>query len=203
MAQKLNIAILISGRGSNMKALIDACYEPDFPVNVAVVVSDREGAEGLEIASGEGVPAKVVDHTKFPNNQTFDQALHKTLTVYNPDLICCAGFMRLLGASFISNWRSKLINIHPSLLPAYKGLNTHARVLADRARETGCTVHVVTPEMDSGPVILQRKVSVMPGDTEEDIAERVLAEEHIAYVDVVRQIAEGRIKIVDGQVHWS
>jgi len=198
--EKLNLAILISGRGSNMQALLEACADPAFPARVAVVVSNRPDAAGLEKAGAMGVATAVIDHKLYPGKPAFEKALHEALAPYNPGLICLAGFMRLLSSDFIAGWQDRIINIHPSLLPAYKGLDTHARVLADNGRETGCTVHLVIPEMDAGPVILQKKIRVMPGDTPDILAARVLEQEHIAYPEAVRMIAEGRARIVDGKV---
>lgn len=194
---KLNLAILISGRGSNMQALIHACARPDFPAQVAIVISNRPAAAGLAVAAQAGVETAVVDHNSYPDKAAFEQALQAALARHDVDLICLAGFMRILSADFIRRWQGQIINIHPSLLPAYKGLDTHARALADGARESGCSVHFVTPEMDAGPVILQKKVPVFAGDTAETLAARVLEQEHIAYPEAVKLIGEGRIRQVD------
>lgn len=186
---KINLAILISGRGSNMEALIDACAAPAFPARVSVVISNRPDAAGLAKASAAGIATEIVDHKNFPDKETFEAALRAALEKHPADLICLAGFMRILSADFIARWPERIINIHPSLLPDYKGLNTHERVLADGGLETGCTVHYVIPAMDEGPAILQKKVPVRPGDTPESLAARVLEQEHIVYPEAVRLLA--------------
>jgi phosphoribosylglycinamide formyltransferase-1 len=203
MGRNLNLAILISGRGSNMAALIEACRAPGFPAKISVVISNRPDAAGLETARRAGIATEIVDHKKFPDKPAFEAALQKTLERYPADLVCLAGFMRILSARFIDRWPDKIVNIHPSLLPAYKGLDTHERVLADGAAETGCSVHLVTAEMDGGPVLVQKRVPVRPDDTAETLAARVLAQEHIAYPEAVRALAEGRIKIAGGRVEIS
>lgn len=193
--RKLNLAILISGRGSNMESLIRACAAPDFPARVSVVVSNRPDAAGLSKAVAAGIATEIVDHKNFQDKAAFETALQKALEKYPVDLICLAGFMRILGVDFIDRWPGRIINIHPSLLPDYKGLDTHERVLADGREETGCTVHYVIPAMDEGPVILQKKVAVVPGDTPDSLSARVLAQEHIAYPEAVRLIAEKTAKM--------
>ncbi|MCB9989758.1 MAG: phosphoribosylglycinamide formyltransferase [Rhodospirillales bacterium] len=200
MAAKLNLAVLISGRGSNMQALIEACKADDFPARVALVLSNRPDAGGLQIAQDAGIQTASVDHKAYDSKAAFEGALQDVLSSHEIDLICLAGFMRLLSADFIGRWPDQIINIHPSLLPAYKGLDTHARAIADGAVEAGCTVHVVIPEMDAGPVILQKKVPVLAGDTPDALAARVLAQEHAAYPEAVRAIGDGRIRLVDGSV---
>ncbi len=194
------LAIFISGRGSNMKALIDAAQDDDFPAQVVLVIADNPDAPGLAFAREKNIPVTVVDRSHFTDRDSFEHALHSAVSAYPVDLICLAGFMRLLSASFIALWPDRIVNIHPSLLPAYKGLDTHARALADGVSETGCSVHFVRPAMDAGPVILQRAVPVLAGDTEDLLADRVLAQEHIAYPQAVRLIAEGRVKIHDEAV---
>jgi phosphoribosylglycinamide formyltransferase 1 len=188
-ATKLNLAILISGRGSNMQALIEACRNPDFPAVISIVISSRADAAGLKKAAEAGIPVSVVERTSFNSKAAFESVLQKTLSDHPIDLICLAGFMHLLSSDFIASWQNRIINIHPSLLPAYKGLDTHTRVLGAGDRETGCSVHFVTPDMDDGPLILQKKVSVRPGDTPDILAERVLEQEHIAYPEAIRQVA--------------
>jgi len=187
---KINIAILISGRGSNMEALIRACAAPDFPAQVAVVISNRPDAAGLDKAAAAGIATEIIDHKKFDDKAAFEEALQKTLARYPVDLICLAGFMRLLSARFIEFWPERIVNIHPSLLPDYKGLHTHERVLVDQRTQTGCTVHYVIPAMDEGPAILQKAVAVLPDDTADVLAARVLEQEHIAYPEAVQMIAE-------------
>jgi phosphoribosylglycinamide formyltransferase-1 len=191
---RLKLAILISGRGSNMQALIEACAQDDFPAQVAVVISNRPNAQGLQKAAAAGIDTVIVDHKDYAGRDAFEHALDKALRRYAPDIICLAGFMRLISAGLIGGWEGRIVNIHPSLLPAYKGLDTHRRVLQDKKTQTGCTVHYVVPEMDSGPVILQRTVDVLPDDTPETLSARVLEQEHIAYPAAIRLIATDRVK---------
>jgi phosphoribosylglycinamide formyltransferase-1 len=194
MAQaKLKLAVLISGRGSNLQALIDACASPDFPARIAVVLSNVPDAYGLTRAQNAGISTIVVNHKDFPDKRAFESAMAERLQGYDIDLICLAGFMRILSADFIAQWPDKIINIHPSLLPAYKGLNTHERAIKDGAKQAGCTVHYVVPEMDSGPMIVQRAVDVLPDDTAETLAERVLQEEHKAYPEAILKILENSL----------
>lgn len=188
--EKLSLAVLISGRGSNMRALIEACAAPDYPARVSVVIANRQDAAGLELAMQAGIPAEIVDQRTFEDKESFEAALQEKLDAYPVDLICLAGFMRVLSGAFVGHWTDRIINIHPSLLPDYKGLHTHERVLADGRQESGCTVHFVTPELDAGPVILQKKVRVLDHDTPESLAARILEQEHIAYPEAVRMIAE-------------
>ena len=189
------IAILISGRGSNMRALVEACRTPGFPAEPALVLSDRPDAAGLAVARGYGLPAAAVDRREHSERESFDAALDAALAAHGADLVCLAGFMRLLGAAFVARWRDRLINIHPSLLPAFKGLDTHARALAAGVRIAGCTVHFVRPEMDEGPIVAQAAVPVAPGDDADSLARRVLAREHRIYPLAVRWIAEGRVRV--------
>lgn len=187
---KLKLGILISGRGSNMQALIEACRaDPDFPAAPAMVISDNADAGGLAIARAAGVPVAVHARKDYADKHSFERAIDADLHRHGVTLVCLAGFMRILSADFVQGWAGRIINIHPSLLPAYRGLDTHARVIAAGEGFTGCTVHHVTPELDAGPTILQRKVRVMPGDTAETLAARVLAEEHIAYPKAVQRLA--------------
>ena len=197
---RLKVAILISGRGSNMRALAEACAKDDFPAEVACVLSNREDAAGLTYAAEAGLATRVVDHKSFASREAFDDALSQAIEACGADLVCLAGFMRLLGAAFVEHWRDRLINIHPSLLPAFKGLDTHARVLASGVRFTGCTVHFVRPEMDDGPIIVQAAVPVTPQETEASLADRVLAEEHRIYPLALRWIAEGRVRLEEEKV---
>ena len=191
----LRLAVLISGRGSNMAALAGACAAPDFPAEVAVVIADRATAAGLAIAAGRGLATAVIDHSAAADRDAFEAELDAAITVAGADLVCLAGFMRLLGPAFVERWRDRLINIHPSLLPAFKGLDTHARALAAGVRFAGCTVHFVRPAIDDGPIIVQAAVPVTANDTAEGLAARVLAEEHRIYPLAVRWIAEGRVRI--------
>ena len=192
---RLKVGVLISGRGSNLAALIAACAEPDFPAEIALVVSNRADAAGLAYAAQANIPSRVIPHRDFPSRDAFDAALDAALGAAGVELICLAGFMRLLGGAFVEKWRDRLINIHPSLLPAFPGLDTHARALAAGVRFTGCTVHFVRPEVDSGPIVVQAAVPVLPGDDEAALAARVLEAEHQAYPLALRLIAEGRARV--------
>ena len=178
-----------------MRALAEACAVPGFPAEPVVVIADRPDAAGLEVAHGLGLETAVVDRREHSTRESFDAALDDMITARGADLVCLAGFMRLLGPDFVARWRDRLVNIHPSLLPAFKGLDTHARVLAAGVRFTGCTVHFVRPELDAGPIIVQAKVPVLPGDDAASLAQRVLEEEHRIYPLAVRRIAEGRVHV--------
>jgi phosphoribosylglycinamide formyltransferase-1 len=192
MARK-RVAILISGRGSNMAALIEAAKEPSYPAAIVIVISNDPAAEGLRRAAAEGVATSVVNHKKFgKDREAFERALQDELQARRVELICLAGFMRLLTPWFVRQWDGRIINIHPALLPAFKGLDTHARALAEGAKEHGATVHFVVPEMDSGPIIAKAAVPVQPGDTEATLAARVLEVEHRIYPQALRLVAEGR-----------
>ncbi len=196
----MKIAVLISGRGTNLQALIDACAAPAFPGEIAVVVSNVPAATGLERARAAGIETRTVDHRAHADRPEFEDALHHVLTRSGVELVCLAGFMRLLTAGFVDRWRDRLINIHPSLLPSYKGLDTHRRVLEDGVRLTGCTVHFVRPDMDAGPIIVQAAVPVCEGDDEDSLSARVLAAEHRCFPLAVRLIAEGRVRVADERV---
>ena len=198
--ERLRVGVLISGRGSNLHALLQAAQRPSWPAEIALVVSNAPSAAGLAYAVEAGVRTAVVDHRVFPGREEFEEALHAELTRANVELVCLAGFMRLLTRGFVDRWQDRLINIHPSLLPSYKGLRTHERVLADGVRITGCTVHFVRPEMDSGPIIVQAAVPVLDGDDSERLAARVLAAEHRCYPLAVRLVAENRVSLENGRV---
>jgi len=185
---KLKLAVLISGRGSNLQALIDACTRDDFPAEIAVVISNQPDAYGLARAQEAGIETLAIAHKEYESKPAFENALNEAILPYQVSLICLAGFMRILSAEFISKWPEKIINIHPSLLPAYKGLDTHARAIADGASEAGCTVHYVVPEVDSGEIIVQKSVPVHHDDTPETLAARVLEQEHIAYPEAIKKI---------------
>jgi phosphoribosylglycinamide formyltransferase 1 len=196
MAEK-RIVILISGRGSNMEALLEA----GLPARVAAVISNNPHAKGLDTAQKRGIETAVVDHRAFADRAAFDGALAAEIDRHRPDLVVLAGFMRILTEPFIERYRGRLINIHPSLLPEFPGLDTHRRALAAGAKTHGCTVHFVTPVVDGGPIIAQAAVAVEPGDTEQRLAARVLAEEHRVYPRVVREFLEGRVRLAaDGTV---
>jgi len=188
------VAILISGRGSNMVALIEAAKADDYPAEIALVISNAPDAAGLARAREAGIPTELVDHKAFgQDRQAFDGELDATLQAQRIDIVCLAGFMRVLSPWFVARWNGRLINIHPSLLPAFKGLHTHERAIAAGAREHGATVHFVVPELDSGPIIEQEKVPVLSSDTADSLAARVLEAEHRIYPLALRRVAEGRI----------
>jgi phosphoribosylglycinamide formyltransferase-1 len=197
---RLKVAVLISGRGSNLQALIDACAAPDFPAEIGLVISNEPGALGLQRAERAGIRTKVIAHQDFAARDAFDQAIEQALAAARVEFVCLAGFMRILGDAFVGHWRDRLINIHPSLLPAFKGLHTHERALAAGVRFSGCTVHFVRPAMDEGPIIVQAAVPVLPDDNTERLAERVLAAEHRAYPLALRLIAEGRVSVIEERV---
>ena len=199
-ADRLKLGILISGRGTNMAALIDACAAPGFPAKVALVISNRADAAGLVRAGEAGIATRVIPHGDFPDRESFDAALDAALREAGVELVCLAGFMRLLSEGFVSDWRDRAINIHPSLLPAFKGLDVQARAVAAGVRFSGCTVHFLRPAMDDGPIIVQAAVPVLADDTGDSLAARILAEEHRCYPLAVRLIAEGRARVVAERV---
>lgn len=186
MTGKVNIAILISGRGSNMDALIRACTETDYPARIVTVISNRPDAPGLAKAATAGIPSTTLSHRDFSDGEAFEESIHNHLIQNNVDLVCLAGFMRILSAGFVQNWPDRILNIHPSLLPDYPGLHPQARALADGKSQSGCSVHIVTAAMDAGPILVQRCVPVLSGDTEEDLSARILEQEHLAYPEAVR-----------------
>jgi len=192
---RLKVAVLISGRGTNLQSLIDHCADPKFPAEVVLVLSNRPGSAGLARAEQAGLATGTLDHKLFKGRADFEQALDGLIRAHGVDLICLAGFMRVLTADFVERWRDRLINIHPSLLPAFPGLDTHARALATGVRFAGCTVHYVRADIDAGPIIVQAAVPVHTGDTEETLAARVLAAEHRCYPLALRLIGEGRVRI--------
>lgn len=192
---RLKLAVLVSGRGSNLQALIDACETPGYPAEIVLVLANVADAFGLVRAERAGLPTRVIEHKSFPDRDAFDAALTRSIEESGAQLVCLAGFMRLLTAGFCERWRDRLINIHPSLLPAFKGLHTHERVLEAGVRITGCTVHFVRPAMDEGPIIAQAAVPVSSSDSAEMLAARVLEQEHRLYPLAVRLIAEGRVTV--------
>ncbi len=193
--RRLRVGVMISGRGSNLQALLDACAAPDFPAEIVLVVSNRADAQGLARAKAVGVATRVVPHRDFASREAFDAAVTEAFEAVEAELICMAGFMRLVSAEFVQHWRDRLINIHPALLPAFKGLDTHRRALAAGAKEHGCTVHFVRHEMDSGPIVGQAVVRVLADDTADTLAARVLEAEHRLYPHCLRLIAEGRVRV--------
>jgi len=189
------VAILISGRGSNMVALIAAAKAPDYPAEIALVISNRPDAAGLARAQAEKIPTAVVDHTRYgKDREAFERALEAELEAHRIELVCLAGFMRLLSPWLVERWRGRMLNIHPALLPAFKGLDTHRRALAAGAKTHGATVHLVVPDVDSGPIVLQEAVPIVAGDTEETLAARVLAVEHRIYPQALKLLAQGRVQ---------
>jgi phosphoribosylglycinamide formyltransferase-1 len=199
MARK-RVAILISGRGSNMVALIEAAKDRTYPAEIVVVVSNDPAAEGLKRAAAAGIATAVVDHKNFgKDREAFEHALQDELQARKIELVCLAGFMRILTAWFVRQWEGRLLNIHPALLPEFKGLDTHARALAAGAKQHGATVHFVVPEMDSGPIVAQAAVPVRADDSEATLAARVLEVEHQIYPQALRWVAEGRVRIDGGR----
>jgi phosphoribosylglycinamide formyltransferase-1 len=197
--ERLALGVLISGRGSNLQALIDACADPAFPARIAVVLSNRADAGGLERAAAAGIASAVVAHRDHPDREGFERAVDRVLRDAGVGLVCLAGFMRVLTPWFVNAWADRLINIHPSLLPAFPGLDTHRRAIEAGVRFHGCTVHFVRADVDSGPIVVQAAVPVLQDDDEARLAARVLASEHRCYPLAVRLVAEGRVRIVGGR----
>ncbi len=198
------VAILISGRGSNMAALIEAAQNPDYPAEIVLVVSNRPDAGGLATARAAGIETAVVDHTAYGKDRVaFEAALQAVLTQHDIAFVCLAGFMRLLTADFVTQWQGRMLNIHPALLPAFKGLDTHTRALEAGVKIHGATVHFVVPEMDSGPIVAQGAVPVHDDDSEAALAARVLAVEHRIYPLALKLLAEGRVALADGRCRIS
>ena len=192
---KKRVAILISGRGSNMQALVEAARAPDYPAEIVTVISNRPDAAGLAWAKAQGIPALGLDHKLYENREHFEGQLQSVLSMSGVDIVALAGFMRLMTPGFVERWRDRMINIHPSLLPSFKGLHTHERVLAAGVKITGCTVHFVRPEMDEGPIIGQAAVAVEPGDTPETLGARVLAAEHRLYPRALSLLAADQVTV--------
>lgn len=200
MTAKKPVGVLISGRGSNLQALIDAAKAPDYPAEIVLVISNVPGAGGLTRAEAAGIPTLVINHKDFPTREQFDAAIDAALRRAGVELLCNAGFMRLHTQGFVERWRDRHLNIHPSLLPAFRGLHTHARVLEAGAKTTGCTVHFVRQEMDEGPIVAQVAVPVHPDDTEEGLAARVLEAEHRLYTQALRLVASGAVRVEGDRV---
>jgi phosphoribosylglycinamide formyltransferase-1 len=192
---KKRVGVLISGRGSNLQALIDACRQRDFPAEIVMVISNVPQAQGLLRAEAALIPTLTVNHKDFSSREAFDVALDTTLNEARVELLCNAGFMRLHTAGFVERWRDRHLNIHPSLLPAFRGLDTHARVIAAGVRISGCTVHFVRTEMDEGPIVAQAAVPVLDSDTEESLAVRVLEAEHRLYPHALRLVTSGAVRV--------
>jgi phosphoribosylglycinamide formyltransferase-1 len=193
------VAILISGRGSNMTALIEAASDPNYPAEVVLVVSNRPDAAGLARARSSGIETATIDHKAYTTRKEFDRVLNDTIEHRNIDLICLAGFMRLLTTEFVQRWENRILNIHPALLPSFPGLDTHARALAAGVKIHGATVHFVTPKLDAGPIVVQVAVPVRDSDTPETLAERVLAAEHRIYPFGLALVASGKVSVVNGR----
>jgi phosphoribosylglycinamide formyltransferase-1 len=197
---RLRLGVLISGRGSNLQALLEACAAPDYPAEVALVISNKPNAAGLDHARAAGVPACVIEHRAFPDRASFDAALDAELRKQDIGLVCLAGFMRLLTEGFCTAWHDRLINIHPSLLPAFPGVDVQQRAIDAGVRFSGCTVHFVRAAMDDGPIIIQAAVPVLEGDDADRLAARILEAEHVCYPQAVRWFAEGRLSVTGNQV---
>jgi phosphoribosylglycinamide formyltransferase-1 len=195
MARK-RVAVLISGRGSNMAALIDAAKDPAYPAEILLVVSNVPDVGGLQVAKAAGIATEVVDHKPSGKDRAaFERGLQAVLEKHEIEIVCLAGFMRILTADFVGKWQGRMINIHPALLPQFKGVDTHRRALEAKVKQHGATVHFVVPEMDSGPIILQDAIEVRPDDTEATLAARVLAVEHRIYPQALKMLAEGRCRL--------
>ena len=193
MSEVFKIVILISGRGSNMVSIVEAIADNKLPIEIAAVISNRPDAAGLDYAAAQGFSTATLDHKTYPDRMAFDVALANKINQYQPDLVVLAGFMRILTAEFVQTFAGKLINIHPSLLPKFTGLNTHQRAIDAGETEHGASIHYVTEELDGGPVVLQARVKVFPNDTTDTLAQRVLKQEHQLYPEAIRQIAIGEI----------
>jgi phosphoribosylglycinamide formyltransferase 1 len=191
---KKRVGVLISGRGSNMRALIEASRNPDYPAEVVFVASNKADAAGLAFARENNIETAVVNHKDFATREMFDAALNNELQKHALDLVCCAGFMRIMTPVLIKPWAGRMLNIHPSLLPLYKGLHTHQRALADGAKVHGASVHFVSEELDGGEVVLQAQVPVLPYDTTETLSDRVLGVEHNLYINALRLVASGEVQ---------
>ncbi|WP_322403497.1 phosphoribosylglycinamide formyltransferase [Massilia luteola] len=195
-----NIVILISGRGSNMEAIVRAQQAEAWPARIAAVISNKPDAKGLAFAQAHGIPTAVVPNKEFSTRDAFDAALRDTIDRFEPDLVVLAGFMRILTAPFVEHYAGRMLNIHPSLLPLFPGLHTHRQALDAGVEEHGATVHFVTAELDHGPAVIQARIPVLPGDTEDSLADRLLAEEHVIYPQAVRLFIEDRLSIEGGEV---
>lgn len=200
---KMRVGILISGRGSNMVSLINAARAADYPAEIVTVISNRPSAGGLARAQEAGIPTVVIDHKDFATRMAFEAKLHQALLDAGVELICNAGFMRMLTGGFVDRWKNRQLNIHPSLLPAFPGLNTHERALQEGVRIHGCTVHFVRLEMDTGPIVAQAAVAVMPGDTPDALAARVLEAEHKLYPHALRLVASGAVRVSDEDIRFA
>lgn len=197
------MAVLISGRGSNLQALIDAAKAPDYPAQIALVVSNKEGAAGLDVARAAGIPDRVIRHGNYESREAFDRAIDAALREAKIDLVAEAGFMRIHSEWFAKAWEGKALNIHPSLLPLFPGIRVHQQALDAGVKESGCTVHFIVAELDSGPAIAQAAVPILPGDTAETLAARILVEEHKLYPAALKRVAEGKVKLENGRAVFA
>jgi phosphoribosylglycinamide formyltransferase-1 len=197
---RIPTAVLISGRGSNMMSLVEAAQAADFPAEIVAVIANRPDAAGIQWAASRGIATRIVDHKAFQGREAFEGALHDAITATGAHLVCLAGFMRVLTAGFVGKWQGRMLNIHPSLLPLFKGLHTHEQALAAGVRVAGCTVHFVVPEMDAGPIIAQAAVPVLASDTPDTLAARVLGAEHKLYPHALGLVASGRTAMENGRV---
>ena len=198
-----SIVILISGRGSNMEAIVHACQQEGWPARIAAVVSNKADASGLRFAADHGIATAVVDHKAYPSREAFDAELAKVIDTFTPDVVVLAGFMRILTEGFVRHYEGRLLNIHPSLLPAFPGLHTHQRAIDAGCKLAGATVHFVTPELDHGPIVMQAAVPVRPDDTADSLSRRVLTQEHRIYPQSVRWLVEGALQVQDGIVRQT
>jgi phosphoribosylglycinamide formyltransferase-1 len=197
------VAILISGRGSNMASLLEAARAPGFPATIALVLSNRPDAAGLDKARLAGIEALAIDHKAYQNRESFEETLDAALAERGIDLICLAGFMRVLTPWFVERWAGRMLNIHPSLLPLFRGTHTHERALAEGVLIHGCTVHFVVPELDAGPILAQAAVPVVPGDTPETLAARVIVQEHILYPQALHMVCSGAARLEENRVVFA
>ena len=200
---RVRAAILISGRGSNMRSLIAAASDKAFPAEIVLVISNVADAGGLKHAEAAGIATKVVPHKQFATRESFDAALDAALVEARAEIVCLAGFMRILSDWFARKWQGRLLNIHPSLLPAYKGTRVHERVIAAGESQSGCTVHFVVPELDAGPIVAQAAVPVLAHDTPETLSARILAEEHKLYPAALKLVAQGKVRLENGRAEFS
>lgn len=200
---RVRTAILISGRGSNMRSLIAAASDPAFPAEIVLVVSNVEGVEGLKHAAAAGIATKTIPHKSFPSREAFDAAIDAALSEADVKIVCLAGFMRILSDWFARKWEGRLLNIHPSLLPSFKGVHVHEQALQAGVRISGCTVHFVVPELDAGPIIAQAAVAVEHGDTSDALAARILQAEHRLYPAALKMLAEGKVTLDGGRARFS
>jgi phosphoribosylglycinamide formyltransferase-1 len=203
MTARKRVAVLISGRGSNMQALVEAARAADYPAEISLVISNRPDAAGLAWAKAQGIPTLGLDHKRYESREHFEGQLQSVLEMSHIEIVALAGFMRLMTAPFVERWRDRMINIHPSLLPSFKGLQTHEQALAAGVKISGCTVHFVRAEMDDGPIIGQAAVPVLSSDTPDSLAARVLAAEHRLYPRALELVARGQTQLKDERVYWQ